>query len=58
MIHITKAEVELALAILGAAWLAHKVYTVVDLVVAKAQAVKAALSAPATPAAAVKPAAK
>ena len=49
-IHITKDEVELGLAAVGAGWLAHKIYTVVDLIVAKVQAVKAAL----TPAAVTK----
>lgn len=44
-----------SLAVIGAGYLAHKVYTVVDVVVAKAKAVKAALV---TPAAAVKPAVK
>jgi len=54
MIHITKEEVELALAAVGAGWLAHKIYTMVDLVVAKAKAVAAALKTPVvTPAAVV-----
>jgi len=45
-----------ALAVVGAGYVAHKVYTVVDLVIAKAQAVKTALTTTAT--AAIKPAVK